>query len=151
MCQSFWVFFFLLSFTLLSTWLHEFGPTCISFAQNLCILLTFWERNIPFYCHIVIYYCDIVIGLNLWKCFKGDIWEMDVVLEVPFPLCPEAMPVWPFIHLSVPSWRCSALPFLIIHPQIWREGLRCFHSFLCRSVSSNWSDMQSLSVRAKCH
>lgn len=35
----------------------------------------------------------IVIGLNLWKCFKGDIWEMDVVLEVPFLLCPEAMPV----------------------------------------------------------
>lgn len=34
----------------------------------------------------------------------------------------------------MPLWRCSAFPFFIIHPQICREGLRLFHSFLCRGV-----------------
>lgn len=76
----------------------QWPAASISFAPNLCILLTFWERNIPFYCLIIIYYCDIVIGLKLWKCFKGDIWEMDVVLEVPFS---PVLKLCQFDHLSI--------------------------------------------------
>lgn len=136
----------------------QWPSASISLPLNHCILLTFWETNI-IYCHIVIYYCDLVIGLTLWKCLKIDIWEMDVVLEVPFSPCPEAMPVWPFIHPRVPSWRCSALPFLIIHPQICREGFRLFHGVLCRGVflligvtrSPCLSELNVISVTVKYH
>lgn len=136
----------------------QWPSASISLPLNHCILLTFWETNI-ICCRIVIYYCDLVIGLILWKCFKRDIWEMDVVLEVPFSPCPEAMPVWPFIHPRVPSWRCSALPFLIIHPQICWEGLRFFHGVLCRGVllligvthSPSLSELNVISVTVKYH
>lgn len=59
----------------------------------------------------------------------------------------------------MPSWRCSALPFLIIHPQICREGLRFFCRFPCRGVflligvtrSPCLSELNVISVTVKYH
>lgn len=160
MCQPFWVVFFLLSFLFLTTQLPEFWPTCLTTTCCQHLLCTknlyclhFKRKKSPilwFYCHLLLWWCDWICG-NAWKeTFGRWTWYWKCAFSPVLKL----VPVWPFIHLSVPSWRCSVLPFFNNSSPNLQGGVEVLSQLpVQRSVirSPCLSELNVISITVKYH